>query len=249
MNARYLLILFSSIALLTGCGEPAPVTIPPATSLEQLSPGTHKLEVDFGSQKLKYTLRISENYDGSSSVPLALVLHYGYDGSRPEAYTGGDMMDSFESALAELDGIAIAPDVLGGDWTSTQNEQAAVWLTQSVMKSYNIDSQRVVVTGYSMGGEGTWFIGSRHQDLFTAAIPVAAPVAGSNTGWKIPAYVIHSKDDAVVSYASAKSHADAIKSNGGQLEFTTAENLTHYDTNQYDNYVRNAVLWLKENWK
>jgi predicted esterase len=139
-------------------------------------------------------------------------------------------------------------DVVGGDWTDARNEQAAVWLVQSAMKTYAIDPKRIIITGYSMGGEGTWYIGSRHQDVFTGAIPVAAPVAGS-TEWKVPIYVIHSQDDEIVSHASAKRHAEAIKSNGGKLEFKSISGLTHYDTPSYANHVGEGVKWLEEQWK
>ena len=83
-----------------------------------------------------------------------------------------------EDRLGEGD---VAPDALGGDWTDAKNEQAAVWLVKSAMKTYAIDPKRVVVTGFSLGGQGTWFLASRHQDVFTAAIPVAAPTAARSS--------------------------------------------------------------------
>ena len=145
--------------------------------------------------------------------------------------TRADMIEAFRPGLAGF-GIFIAPDALGGDWTDAKNEQAAVWLTQSAMQTYAIDPKRMIIMGYSMGGEGTWYIGSRHQDVFTAAIPVAAPVAGS-TDWKIPVYSIHSEQDEIISHSAAKGHADAIKAKGGKIEFKSVSGLTHYDTPSY----------------
>src|SRR5262249_7901749 len=142
-------------------------------------------------------------------------------------YTGKDMIDAFRSGLSGLGAIIVAPDALGGDWTSSQNEKAAVWLTRSALKSYAIDEKKGVITGFSLGGEGTWFIGSRHQDVFTGAIPVAAPVAGGDVAWKIPVYVIHSDKDEVVSYNSASSHAEKVRQKGAKLEFKTVNGLDH----------------------
>ena len=228
---------------------PRPVTIPAAGALNKLSAGMHKETADVtGVGKVKYAIDIPADYDGSTPVPLVLALHYGYDGSVPEAYTGAGMIDDFRSGLADLKAIVIAPDVLGGDWTDAENEQAAVWLTQSAMKTYAIDPQRVIITGYSMGGAGTWFIGSRHQDVFTAAIPVAAPVEGS-TDWKIPVYAIHSQQDEIVSHSAAKNHADAIKAKGGKVEFKSVSGLTHYDTGSYASHVGEGVKWLEGQWK
>ena len=117
------------------------------------------------------------------------------------------------------------------------------------MKTYAIDPKKVVVTGFSLGGEGAWFIGSRHQDLFTGAIPVAAPVAGGDVAWKIPVYVIHSDKDEIVSYDSAKKHADAVKGKGAKLEFKTVNGLSHYKTSAYGTHVGDAVKWLQAEWK
>jgi predicted peptidase len=221
------------------------VIVPPAGLLPKLAAGTHQETAQVpGVGNVKYTIEIPGSYDESTQAPLVLALHYGYNGSVPEAYTGAGMIDDFRSGLAPSGAIVIAPDVLGGDWTDAENEQAAVWLVQSAMKTYAIDPRRVIVTGYSMGGAGTWFIGSRHQDLFTGAIPVAAPVAGS-TAWKIPVYAIHSQQDEIVSQAAAKRHADAIKAAGGTIEFKSVSGPTHYDSPAYGSYVGEGMKWLE----
>jgi predicted peptidase len=238
------------VGLPLGCAGRGPVTIPAAGELPKLAAGTHQQAVDVpGVGNVKYTLEVPASYDGKTPVPLVLVLHYGYDGPKPALYTGKEMIDAFRSGLSGLNAILLAPDALGGSWTDAKNEQAAVWLTQSATKTYAIDPKKVVITGYSLGGEGTWFIGSRHQDLFTAAIPVAAPVAGSDDGWKIPVYVIHSDKDDVVAYSSAKKHADAVKAKGAKLEFKTVSGLTHYKTGAYGPYLGDAVKWLQAEWK
>jgi predicted peptidase len=238
------------LVLCAGCGTRGPVTIPEAAELKKLPPGVHKETADVpGVGSLKYAIEVPGGYDGKTPVPLVLVLHYGYDGARPDPYTGKDMIEAFRPGLSELHAIVIAPDALGGRWIDAKNEQAAVWLTKGAMKTYAIDPKRVVITGFSLGGEGTWFIGSRHQDLFTGAIPVAAPVAGDDAAWKIPVYVIHSDADDVVSYAAAKRHAEAVRAKGAKLEFKTLSGLSHFKTGSYGPHLRDAVTWLQAEWK
>jgi predicted peptidase len=237
------------LVLPIGCGSRGPVVIPEAGKLKELPPGIHQETATVPTVgTLPYTIDIPRNYDGKTPVPLVLLLHYGYEGSKPEPYTGRGMLEAFRPAFSELDAILVAPDALGGDWTDANNEKAAIWLTKSVMKAYAVDSNKVVITGYSLGGEGTWFLGSRHQDLFTAALPVAAPIAGGNVDWKIPVYVIHSRSDEVVPYSPAKRHADAIKGKGTKLEFKTVSGLGHYETNAYAPHVREGVTWLEAQW-
>ena len=172
-------------------------------------------------------------------------LHYGYDGNKPDPFTGADMVESFMDAVREVGGIAIAPDVTGGDWTYSNNERNAVWLVKSAMNTYNIDANQVYVMGFSMGGEGAWHIGGRHQDLFTGVIPVAAPVTGT-TLWKIPVYAIHSSRDEVVSYSAAKRHAESIAAAGGKIEFDSIDDLTHFETGAYSSYAAKGVRWLRQ---
>jgi predicted peptidase len=242
-------LLLVALFGIVGCGPAAPVQIPPAAALEKLPPGVHKKTAEVpGVGSVKYAIEVPAGYDGSTPTPLVLALHYGYNGNTPDPYTGLGMIDDFRSGLAGLSAIVIAPDCLGGDWTDARNEQAAVWLVQSACQTYAVDPKRIVITGYSMGGAGTWFIGSRHQDLFTGAIPVAAPVAES-TEWKIPVYAIHSQDDEIVSYSAAKRHASAIQSQGGKFEFKTVSRLTHYDSPAYAPHVGDGVKWLQEQWK
>jgi predicted peptidase len=236
------------LAPLIGCGH-GPVTIPDAVELKRLSPGVHQETADVpGVGGVKYTIEVPAKYDGKTPTPLVLALHYGFDGAKPDPYTGKEMIDAFRSGLSGLNAVVIAPDAVGGRWTDANNEIAAVWLTKSAMKTYAIDPKKVLITGYSLGGEGTWFIGSRHQDLFTGAIPVAAPVAGEDA-WKIPVYVIHSDKDEVISYNSAKSHADAVKAKGAKLEFKSVTGLTHFQTPNYAPYVGDAVKWMQAEWK
>lgn len=243
---RFLLL----VVPLIGCGSRGPVTIPDPADLKQRPPGTHQETADIpGLGGVNYTLEIPNSYDGKTPVPLVLVLHYGYDGSKPDPYTGKGMIEAFRSGLSGLNAILLAPDALGGSWTDARNEKAAVWLTRSVQKTYAIDGKKVVITGFSLGGEGAWFIGSRHQDVFTGAIPVAAPVPGGEAAWTIPVYVIHSDKDQIVSYSTAKQHANALQGKGAKVVFKTVPGLSHYQTNAYGTYVRDAVKWLQAEWK
>jgi predicted peptidase len=43
-----------------------------------------------------------------------------------------------------------------------------------------VDRARVLITGFSMGGRGTWYMAARHADLLTGVIVMATePGEGS----------------------------------------------------------------------
>ena len=49
----------------------------------------------------------------------------------------------------------------------------ALAVLDEAKKLYKIDTDRVYLTGHSMGGHGTWVIGANHPDLFAAIAPSA----------------------------------------------------------------------------
>ena len=247
-NLRWPLILFLLLSPLGCTSTPAntpPVIAPQAGQMKAQEIGLHRLTANVpGVGPVKYAVEVPRTYRDNQPAPLVLLLHHGYRGPTPAPYTGANMIGVFRQGLVELEAVAIAPDVVGGNWRDPRNEKAAVWLVQSAMRSYNIDPARIIVMGFSMGGEGTWFIGSRHQDLFAAAVPIAAPVAGS-TQWKIPVYVIHSEADEIVSYEAARAHAEAVKAAGGTVEFRSITGLTHYQISEYGSHFRDAARWIE----
>lgn len=230
------------------CPDNAASTMPEAGTVEVIRPGTRQTTAEIpGVGTVRYTISVPAGYDGASPVPLVLVLHYGYGGSRPDPYTGGELLEQFRPALARLGAVVIAPDALGGDWTSRINEQAAVWLTASAKNTYHIDPKRVLVTGYSMGGAGAWYLGGRHSDLFTGAIVVSGPPEDLGQ-WKIPVAVIHSDTDQVVPFEQAMRQVQAVRARGVPVQFLHASTIDHYDTAAFAPYLGAAASWMNERW-
>jgi predicted peptidase len=120
-----------------------------------------------------------------------------------------------------------------------------------MMRNYAIDRRRILVVGFSMGGRGTWFMASRHADLFTAAIPMAAstgdePLERLAT---IPTYVIHGVDDEVVPYEPAEQNARALAKMGRPVRFETVYGVTHFQMGGYIEALRKAGRWVADQWK
>lgn len=180
-------------------------------------------------------------------VPLIIALHYGYTGRRPAPFTGGTMFPLYEDAFQKSGCVVIAPDVLYGDWLLADNEDTVLWLARSAAMTYPIDESRIVVSGFSMGGRGSWYYAARHGDFFTGAIPIAAP-STEETDVDIPAYAIHSLRDSVVSIEEAKRHVEAVRANQGLVEFQEVTDLKHYDTFEYGKYLPDALKWLEQQW-
>src|SRR5260370_41954577 len=118
-------------------------------------------------------------------------------------------------ALAELGAIIVAPDSVGGDWSSLENEKAVNALLDMVLARYSIDKEKVVVTGFSMGGAGSWHFGEKFTERFSAAIPVAGRPPASASGWRLPGHAIHSPHHQVAALRPTAARPAALQTAGG----------------------------------
>jgi predicted peptidase len=123
-------------------------------------------------------------------------------------------------------------------------------LLEHVLKEYAIDKRRMLVTGFSMGGRGTWFMASHHADLFTAAIPIAASVADEPVEGlaKMPTYIIHSRDDQVVPFEPAARNAKELERLGRVVRFEELSGVSHYQMGGYVEALGRAGRWIAERW-
>lgn len=220
---------------------PAPTTDP---SLPQTA-GIY--ELIFGEDQ-RYTLSLPAEYDGRHSVPLILALHYG--GTVTPWYGRGVLEILVEPGLRELGAIIVSPDARRGSWTKPEAETDVLALLDYVIANYNIDTEKTLITGYSMGGMGTWYLAARNQDRFAAAIPIAGvpQVNTRTTIWEIPLYVIHSSADELIDIRDTGAAVEALKAQGYDVTFVSVGNLSHYQTEQYAPLLRDAVPWVQAAW-
>jgi dienelactone hydrolase len=118
---------------------------------------------------------------GKGDKGLVLAMHGGGAG-------GGDCgsaASAFSGAVSSLGMRGLYPEVLRKTeygWTDPpETEKWVMTLVRSARLKWGVDSNRVYLTGHSMGGYGTWTYGSIYADLFAAG----AAFAGAPTiCWK-----------------------------------------------------------------
>ena len=152
-------------------------------------------------------------------------------------------------ALAELGAIILAPDSVRGNWSSPENERAVNALLEMILAHYSIDKKKVVVTGFSMGGTGSWHFAEKFPERFSAAIPVAGRPPASASGWRLPVLAIHSRDDQVVPFNPAEARIAELQKAGVNAKLISLTGITHYETYRFKDALRQAVPWLREVWK
>jgi predicted peptidase len=211
--------------------------------------GVHELTFQVpGGGTVLYAISVPSDYDPSRPRPLVLALHPG--GTRMRYYGSAFMRQVVAPGLNDLHPIIVAPDCPTQAWTDPIAEQAVLALLQSTLSRYAVDRSRILVTGFSLGGRGTWFMASRHAHLFTAAIPMAASSGDESIDrlGTMPTYVIHSRDDQVVPFAPAERIARQLEGMGRTVEFEELRGVGHFDMSGYVDSLRRAGRWIAERW-
>lgn len=221
----------------------------PASLLAQPSgaPGvTESVFVLESGAEMRYAISLPAGY-AETPRPLVLALH---PGGRSVYYGSWFMQSIVEPALRDWDAVIVAPDVPARSWSVPESERAVLALLADVAARHAIDPDRVLVTGFSMGGAGTWYFAARNPDLFTGAIAVAARPAEDrlDSFGQMPLYLIHSPDDEVVPYGPVEDAALELEARGSAVELLRLPGATHYMMGAYVGPIRRAGEWIRERW-
>jgi dienelactone hydrolase len=127
-----------------------------------------------------YLIYLPKSYDSEKLYPLMVFLHgYGESVYLPQFSA---VHNGFLEACENNQVIMVAPNgkhkLPSVSNYMNEGEKDILQVIKLVRKIYNVDVNRIYLTGLSMGGFGTWYIGSRHPEMFAAL----APVCGYGTG-------------------------------------------------------------------
>lgn len=138
--------------------------------------------------------------------------------------------------------IFIMPQCPKDTFWCAKTESVLAFIGQ-VKEKFDIDENRVYLTGLSMGGYGTWFTAMAKPDLFAAI----APVCGGGMAWNasvltMPVWAFHSSDDPTVSVIHSDEMIEKIKEFNDDVHYSRFDGLGH---NSWDKAYNTKLLeWL-----
>jgi predicted esterase len=117
------------------------------------------------------------------------------------------------------------------------SEKDVLTVLDMVRKEFNVDERRIYLMGHSMGGAGTYYLGSKHGRIWAALAPIA-PAAGAmrNDRAKIlqaikdagvPMLVSMGDADEAVSVESVREWVDTMKELQMNFEYKEHPGVTH----------------------
>ena len=217
--------------------------------------GTYETSIATAARgTLRYTLSLPNGFSPNAGpYPLVLALHYGFDRTAPfPPYYGRGVLDGLVGpSLSDLSPIIAAPDSHGETWTETTLVAAVLELFDALAERYPVDRQRTLLTGFSLGGLGTWSITGSSGNRFRAAIAVAAaPSDDTATAYpNIPLYVIHSEADEIFPIAKVDRAVEISLARGVEVTYKKLNGVTHFNVPGFAAALSETVPWLQEQWE
>ncbi len=181
---------------------------------------------------LSYLLYLPAEYgqDSQQNWPVILYLHgAGQRGDQIDQVARLGLPNLLTTRLS-VPALVVSPQLpAGANWTDYTGVLEK--LVDQIMAQYAVDPKRVYVTGFSMGGYGTWALGLAAPNRFAALVPVAggwdAQAANLCTLKSMPVWVLHGARDEIVAPAASEEMVKALQACGGNVRFTLLPRTTH----------------------
>lgn len=185
--------------------------------------------------QLSYLLYLPRDYDKQDSWPVLLFLH--------GAGERGDDLELVKihgppkliAAGKDFPFIVVSPQCRKDQWWEPIE---LISLLDEIGHKYKVDTNRICVTGLSMGGFGTWRLAAYAPHRLAAIAPICG---GGETYWtkqfsQLPVWAFHGAKDAGVPVERSQAMIDSLKKEGANPKLTVYPEAEHDSwTETYNN--------------
>lgn len=171
----------------------------------------------------KYGLFVPQAYSPQRRWPVIVFLHgIGEAGGDPQSAMRVGLGPAIHDQQATFPFIVIFAQSHGGWDENSDAARDVLAALDQVKRDYSVNEDCVTLTGLSTGGYGTWALGARHKDKFSALVPMAAYSDHKDVDQltDIPVWCFHNTGDPFVLAAGSHSMVNQINERGGHAEYT-----------------------------
>ncbi len=178
--------------------------------------------------------------------PLIITLH-GFSGGDPEAHKNTGCYA--EPGFSALDAIIISPNNRGLQWFDPYNQAQVNTLVDLASDYLPVDTSKIVISGYSDGGNGAWWYSEKQPTVYSAGIPMASAYGSYNPDGSArvvatPTFVIHGENDELFPLQNTQDWVEDTTTAGSNSTLVVATGLTHTQPCDYASYLQDAATWL-----
>jgi len=218
----------------------------------------------------RYVVYVPRDWDPGRRWPVILALHgggtFGTDGLLP---TEGALARAIRLYPSRFPAIVVFPHAHpdGQAWQGP-NGEAALKEVDGALSEFHGDPSHVYLTGFSAGGNGSWYLAYHHRGRFAAAViicgwvtaftgrqshieyPPIAPVSAGDPYaavakgvGRLPVWLVHGDADQNVSVEQSRHMYAALKAAGSDVHLTELPGVDHA---AWDPAYQNAEItaWL-----
>lgn len=197
----------------------------------EIATGFVPTTVEIDGRTYRHTVWVPLEYTAEQAWPAILSLHgKGECGDDGKSHTVVGLGKAIRTNPERFPAIVIMPQIpVGHRWEEDAMQHVAVTALDAACRAYNIDSDRIALTGLSLGGFGTWSLGARQPERFCALAPICgggdvrtAPQLAAR-----PIWCFHGDADPVVPVERSREMVKAVRVAGGDVRYSEMPGVTH----------------------
>ncbi len=194
-------------------------------------------------RELPYVLYVPRGYDPARAWPLILFLHgSGESGTDGSSQLTQGLPRELAANPDRWPFVVIMPQKAAEDSEWEQYEPELLAILARTRRELSVDPARLILTGLSQGGHGTWVLGARHPEVWAALVPVCGyaaarfgpPGAFRGSGGELaagiggtPVWAFHGEADDVVPVAETRGLVAALQQAGAHPKVTLYPGVGH----------------------
>jgi predicted peptidase len=197
-----------------------------------------------------YFVYLPKAWSPSRSWPVIVYLHGGAErGDDPARPTQVGLGPAIYRTHGAFPFVVLFPQAPAGTyWGMPDNNARVLAALDDALTRYHGDPDRVILTGNSLGGFGTWFLGALHPERFAALVPICGGVRGRAPSaeapfarvpddqrpreiarriGRTPVWIFHGAADWLVPVRFSREMAEELKRAGADVRYTEYPGVGH----------------------
>jgi predicted peptidase len=250
-----LLAAATCLSIASAAVLPACTSTTKSTTMEQkseLSPGLHFLNWTTDKGTHRYAVYVPPLEVARPPYSLIVFLHgRGESGTDGVKQTSVGLIPAVLNAPERWPCVILAPQKPDFNPLWPSEESVVMAELDMVRKMLPIDENKIVLSGLSQGGNGTWMFAAKYPKVWSALAPVCGfsrdlpPAEIADAVKHIPVWAFHGLKDNVVPPEQTKTIIDALRAAGATAEVKYTE-FPEANHNSWDPAYRTEGLpaWL-----
>lgn len=200
--------------------------------------------VSVGGTEYRYVVSVPGDWTVAKAWPIVLFLHGSVErGDDGLAQSKVGLAKAVRNHAERFPAIVVMPQCRPDvSWEAPAMEAQIIAALDASTKEFNGDPQRTYLTGFSMGGYGTWLIAARHPTRFAALVVICGGiqwptpdkitqeepyVAVASKVARIPVWIFHGNADRNVFVTESREMVKLLRGLNTDVRYTEYEGVGH----------------------